>query len=142
MKILFVCKWNRFRSRTAEAYFKKINKNKKITAESAGIFIGSYPLDKIQIKVAKEFGININGMPRAISAKLLNKTDLIVITADDVSESLFTPKLQRVIKWNIPDVEKAGEEKKDRKIMKKIFKKIDRLNNELQNNGAKIKWKQ
>ena len=81
-------------------------------------------------------------MPRAISAKLLNKTDLIVITADDVSESLFTPKLQRVIKWNIPDVEKAGEEKKDRKIMKKIFKKIDRLNNELQNNGAKIKWKQ
>ncbi len=30
MNIIFVCKYNRFRSRVAEAYFKKINKDKNI----------------------------------------------------------------------------------------------------------------
>ena len=45
--ILFVCKYNRFRSRVAEAYFKKINKNKNISVKSAGIIKGNLPLDKI-----------------------------------------------------------------------------------------------
>ena len=54
MNILFVCRYNRFRSRTAEAYFKKINKNKKIKVKSAGIFKGNYPLSPIQVKTGKK----------------------------------------------------------------------------------------
>ena len=36
-KILFVCKHNVFRSRTAEVLFNKYNKNKKYSANSAGL---------------------------------------------------------------------------------------------------------
>lgn len=89
MKILFVCKYNRFRSRVAEAYFKKVNKNKNIMAESAGIIEGSYPLASEQVKIAKKFGIDIEGRPRALSSKLLREQDLVVIVADDVPESIF-----------------------------------------------------
>ena len=47
-KILFICRHNRFRSKIAEGYFNKINKNVKV--KSAGIFIGN-PLDKTQTKI-------------------------------------------------------------------------------------------
>ncbi len=53
INILFVCRYNRFRSRVAEAYFKKINKNFKV--KSAGLFKGR-PLSPKTIKEAKKFG--------------------------------------------------------------------------------------
>lgn len=40
MKILFICKYNAFRSRIAEEYFKKINKNSKIQVISRGFIMG------------------------------------------------------------------------------------------------------
>jgi len=58
MNILFVCKWNRFRSKLAEAYFKKVNKNKKIKVKSAGLIKG-WPLSKNQIRLAEKFDIKI-----------------------------------------------------------------------------------
>ena len=132
MKILFICKYNRFRSRIAEAYFRKINKNKKIISGSAGIFQGSYPLDRTQVRVAKELGINIEGKPRAISTDLLRNIDLIIIVANDVPESLFSSKNRKIIKWNISDVRKGREEKEDRKVIIKIMKKVDKLNKKLE----------
>jgi len=42
MKILFVCKYNRFRSQFAEKYFRRINKNLKVS--SAGIIKVDKPL--------------------------------------------------------------------------------------------------
>jgi len=48
MKILFVCKHNRFRSKVAEAFFNKLKKNKKIKAESAGLV-----LDKLRPYIEK-----------------------------------------------------------------------------------------
>ena len=45
MKILFICRHNRFRSKIAEAYFNKINKNKNLIAKGAGIFPGKYPFE-------------------------------------------------------------------------------------------------
>jgi len=35
MKILFLCKYNRFRSKVAEAVFNKLNHNNHMSAESA-----------------------------------------------------------------------------------------------------------
>ena len=54
MNIIFVCKYNRFRSRVAEAYFNKINRNKNIHAYSRGVIRGDYPLDKIK-EVSKKW---------------------------------------------------------------------------------------
>jgi len=43
-----------FRSQIAKAYFNKINRNKNIEVESAGLIRGYLPLDKQQVGVAKK----------------------------------------------------------------------------------------
>ena len=73
VNILFICKHNRFRSKVAEAFFKKYNKNSKYEGYSAGLIPGPYPLDKEQTKVAKKFGIKLTGKPKPITTNLLRK---------------------------------------------------------------------
>ena len=85
MKILFVCKYNRFRSQIAESYFKKINKNKKVFVNSAGMIKGDYPLDKLQVSIGKRLGVDIGKKPEGMSINLLKEHDIIVIVADNVS---------------------------------------------------------
>jgi len=142
MKILFVCKYNRFRSRIAEAYFNKINKNPKIKAESAGIIQGWLPLDKTEVEIAKEFDLDIIGKPRALSTELLRQQNKIVIAADNVPISIFekvmiadnTPisfaSKNNLIIWKIQDEEKGNKES-IRKIIKSIIANVDKLTNEL-----------
>lgn len=141
--ILFICKHNVFRSKVAEAYFNKINKNKKINADSAGIIKADIfgekekKLINFQRKTAKKFGINIVDGSKSLSVKLLKKQDIIIIVADDVPAYVFNNKFYlkpdlKIIKWNIPDVK---GEKNDKAIIKKdtikIIKKIDKLVKEL-----------
>jgi len=57
----------------AEAYFNKVNKNKKIRVKSAGLIKGK-PLDKDELKIAKKFNLNINGKPKGLDYKILDKT--------------------------------------------------------------------
>jgi len=105
--ILFVCKQNRLRSRIADAYFNKINKNKKIKTQSAGIFKGR-PVNKKAIKILKKIGLNISGETKGISTELLRKQDLVVIVADNVPKSLFDERhIKKVIVWEIPDAKEG-----------------------------------
>ena len=141
--ILFVCKHNVFRSKVAEAYFNKINKNKEIKAESAGLIKADIfskderKLINFQRKTAKKFGINIKKGSRSLNIKLLKKQDIIIIVADDIPEYIFNNKFYlkpdlKIIKWKIPDV-KGG--KSDKIIIKedvpKIIKNINKLVREL-----------
>lgn len=69
MKILFICKYNAFRSRVAEEYFNKINRNKKITTLSRGIIMGG-DSDPDQKTISKKLlGINI-GKEKTIAPKI------------------------------------------------------------------------
>ena len=55
MKILFICKWNRFRSKIAEYYFNKFDKKNK--AISVGIIEANVPLrpgEKMRDKYLRE----------------------------------------------------------------------------------------
>jgi len=129
MNILFVCKYNKFRSQIAESYFKKINKNKNINVVSRGIFVGSYPLNKLQSAVAKRLGIIIKNRPKPITTKLLRKQDMIIIVADNVPRSLFIYKTgypKTTISWGIPD-EQSDNEEKTEEVIKKIKKKVEEL---------------
>ena len=128
MNILFICRHNRFRSRVAEAYFNKINKNKKNKAKSAGLFIGKYPLSKLQVSIAKKLGISINGKPKPISTDLLKQQDMIVIVADDVPAKLFrySEMKYKILIWKIKD-EYNGNKKNIENIIKSIMKKVDNL---------------
>jgi len=137
LNILFVCRFNRFRSRVAEAYFKKINRNKKIKTKSAGIIAG-FPINKFEINQAKKFNINIKGKPQGISSKLLKWQDIIIITASDVSKPIFKNKKydKKTIVWKIKDT-KANDREQSKKIIEKIIKKVDKLNKEIKNGNSK-----
>ena len=133
MKILFVCKYNVFRSRTAEAYFKKINKNKKIRVASAGPINGSgHNCSENQLKALREEGIKFISRPKGLTLKMLLKQDLIIIVADDVPKSLFDNKniVKKVVQWKIPDV-LDNNKKKSHETIQKIKKNVEKLAKEL-----------
>ena len=126
MRILFICKYNRFRSQIAENYFRKINKNKAIKSSSAGVVIGR-PIPASVKQVARKLGIKIKGKPKGIKEDLLDSVDLFIIVANDVPESLFERKVKRLIRWNIPDTS-AGDLCDIERISRMIMKKVDGLN--------------
>ena len=58
MKILFLCKWNLFRSQIAEAFFNKYSKKDK--AISASFRIPDRKSHKLVIRAMQEKGIDIS----------------------------------------------------------------------------------
>jgi len=146
MNILFVCKHNVFRSKIAEAYFKKVNKNKNINVSSAGIIKSDIltktekRIVKFQRETAREFGIEVKDGSKSMSISLLNKQDIIIIVANDVPKKIFNNKFYlkqnlKVVVWKIFDVKKEEDYKEVvKKSIKVIMKKIDKLVEEL-------KWK-
>lgn len=128
MKILFVCKHNRFRSKVAEAYFKKINKNKNIVVTSAGVFFGN-PVAKNVIDIGKKYGLKIDLRPRGLREDYLNEFDLFVIVANNVPKSLFN-RAKKLIVWKIKDISQ-NDKKGIEKNIKEIFKRVDKLNKKL-----------
>lgn len=140
-KLLFVCKHNRFRSKIAEAYFNKINKNKDFIAKSAGAFRGRYPLEKPSVKIAKKFGISLKGRPKGVSTNLLIWQDITIIVADNVPPSLFSENKRhdkKTIVWNITDVYDGGKPATIR-IIKKIMAKTKSLLKDLEKENGKHK---
>lgn len=136
--ILFVCKHNRFRSRIAEEYFKKINSNKNINVDSAGIIMSNSPLEKLQVKVSEDFGIKLKVKSKVLSVDLIKKQDLIIIVADDVPKILFNNKdyidfkKTKIIRWKISDDPGGTNYNKMRKIIKKIIKRVNILVKQLE----------
>ncbi|MFH1325294.1 MAG: low molecular weight phosphatase family protein [archaeon] len=129
MKILFVCKYNRFRSQIAEQFFRKYSKNKNLEVSSAGLLEGRYPLDKKETDIVKKFGIKINKKPETISVDKLMKTDLVIIVANDVPKSTFNCEgryIQKIIVWKIPD-NFTEDKKRIEEIIKLIELKVKKL---------------
>ena len=136
MKILFICKYNAFRSRIAEEYFKRINKNNKIQAISRG-FIMDGKADNEQRRLAKNIlGINIaKRNPLPIKVQDLIGADLIVVVANDIPKIMFNYGLvslkNKIIFWNVKDEQKRNK-KNIKKIIFTIKKKVDKLNRKLE----------
>ncbi len=129
MNILFVCKYNRFRSKVAEAYFNKINKNKSFKAKSAGIVKGfSYKKVPNEFTSQRKFGIEIKKNPQKLNNKLLKWQDIIIIVADNVPKKLFS-KYKNVFVWKIIDSanDTPDDKKSIEKSVKQIIKKVDSL---------------
>lgn len=130
INILFVCRHNRFRSRVAEAHFKKINRNKNISVKSAGLMKGLPILNKTQVALAssKEFGLNIRGKPQGLSSKLLGWQNIIIIVADDVPPKIFDKSKKygkKLIVWKIKDSKKGNDKKDIKRAIKEVIKKIN-----------------
>jgi protein-tyrosine-phosphatase len=131
MKILFICKHNRFRSQIAETYFRKINRNRTIKSYSAGLLIGMFIAKSVK-DIGKKLGLKIHGKPKGIKEKLLKEIDLLVIVANDIPESLFEKKVKRMIVWKISDTSQ-GDMEGIEKISREIMKRVDELNKKLKN---------
>jgi len=142
--ILFVCKHNVFRSKVAEAYFNKINKNKDVNINSAGIIEADFLTEpekkivKIQRDIAKRFEINIKDGSKSLSISLLKEQDMIIIVANDISKEVFDNKYYlkpnlKLIVWEICDVKKRMKNMKSfiEKDIMEIMKKVDKLVKEL-----------
>ena len=133
--IIFICKWNRLRSKVAEDYFNKINKNKNVKAESAGIFAGFLPLDQYQIDIAKEFGINLAGRTKGLDQIKLDNAYKIILVTDEIPEEVFKPRYSnKLIVWKTPDVKFVGDKEGARKIIQEIMNKVEELNNRFKEN--------
>ena len=83
MKILFVCKYNRFRSKVAEAMFNFYNSNKKNEAKSAGTNknILKYAVPLVH-NIMEEKRIPIDDhVEKFVNFQVLDWTDKIIIVA-------------------------------------------------------------
>ena len=133
MNILFICKYNRFRSKIAEAYFNKINLNPKIKAKSAGIILDESPENRIEIDAVKSNGICINQEFQGVSVGLLEWANKIIIVADDVPKRIFKTSKgydKKIILWKITDNHGYKKENLD-SIINKIIKKVKSLLEEM-----------
>ncbi|MEK6850023.1 MAG: hypothetical protein AABX85_00425 [Nanoarchaeota archaeon] len=87
MKILFICKYNRFRSKCAEALFIKYNKNKNHEVKSAGILIDAVRPFMAQgvVDELKERGAEVvDRKSQEVNETLIKWADRIIIVADNV----------------------------------------------------------
>ena len=136
MNILFICKYNAFRSRIAEENFRKINRNPKIKTASRGIIMGGNS-DADQRGIAKNLlGVNIaKRKPMPVNLQELIKADLIVVVADDISKIIFNyqnvPLQKKIVIWNIRDEQKRNKEN-IKKIALLIKEKVEELNIKLE----------
>jgi len=130
-QLLFICKHNRFRSKVAEALFKKHNKNKKIKAKSAGTNPDYIPVAENVVKALKESGIKkINRKPRKITKGLIRNSDLILIAANNVNKNAFKEYNKKIIVWKISDTSQGnykGIINRTRLIEKRIKKLVSVL---------------
>ena len=132
MNILFICKYNWFRSKVAEVYFNKINRNKNIKAASAGIIEVNKPLTEGESNRNKylksKFKISFNTKSRGINSRLLEAQDKIIIVANDVPREIFSHWriCDKVEVWKVPD-EKADNKRNINKSVGFIMDRVEKL---------------
>jgi len=115
MKILFVCKHNRFRSKVAEAVARKLDVRKRDEYKSAGVQIDilrPYVAGSVK-KIMKEKGYKIiDEKARQVNDFDLAWADKIVIVADNVASDIFDGKTKAEVKvWLIRDADESELEK-------------------------------
>jgi len=131
MNILFVCKANRFRSKVAEALFKKYHKSRDFKVKSAGVEINFMnPTVPINVKKAlAEYNVEVeNEISQPMDDVLLRWPDLFVVVADNVSSDDFPE--EKVERWEIKDADENSPEEikaKIRKIDRKVKELVKRL---------------
>lgn len=132
MNILFLCKHNRFRSKIAEAYFNKINKNKYLKVQSSGIITGEKSVPNV-IEISKKLGFKIkNENSQRLTDKLWTWADVIIVVANNVPPEIFKNKKNKVIQWKIPDTTPFNK-KRIEQISKMIVHRVDNFYKEIEN---------
>jgi len=128
MKILFVCKHNRFRSKVAEALFRKHN-NGRDEVKSAGVRIDlTRPFVAFNVKkVLLKRGVRIlDEKAREVNDFDLEWADRIIIVADNVPPGLFRDYGKEIDVWDVEDADES-EERKIEGIVRDIDYRVKQL---------------
>jgi len=108
LKIHFVCRANIYRSRLAEAYFKKLTGDKYIVS-SSGIERWRNPLkfkDKWATMLAKKHNLVLSEKSRQSSSHLFAEQDLLIFARQDVYDGAchkYHFDKKKAIIWDIRD---------------------------------------
>ena len=123
--ILFVYRYNRFRSKIAEAYYN--SKNPENPSKGAGYFPG-IPLSQDIFDCANSFGLELEDKTQGLNHDLIMWSDTIIVIdhADpmNVFEDYINNDGKNVTHWDIPDIQDDSVEKR-KSTAKEIMKKID-----------------
>jgi len=142
MKLLFVCKFNCFRSLVAKKFFDKLNKNKNIEARASGFIIPRNYSREQQQKAVEEFGIKLDEEPEIMDENLYKWPDKIVIVGNDVPKEIFDildednskMKKRNVEVWKLNDVgqKDLSYQEKTRMLTQQILNSVKSFINELE----------
>ena len=94
MKVIFLCRRNRFRSQIAEAIFNHLAKDGSFAIsagmdtlpEEHGVFFGEYKNDKVKntIQAMKDYGIDISQKyAKVVNPEMLANVDKVIFLTDD-----------------------------------------------------------
>ncbi len=126
-RVMFVCKFNRFRSQLATGFFNKLADKKKYQAVSAGIIRG-YPISSEVKKLARKHKIKID-YPKGLAGEVLNSQDIIIIVADDVPPEIFKNNKAagtKILVWKIKDTKETPGKQLDSTV-KQIQDKVEKF---------------
>ena len=137
MKVLFICRSNAGRSKSAEAFFKQLTK--KHEASSAGTEValehkeGTPPGDRIIKIMLDEFGVDISKEKRVqATPEMLKRADKIIVMLEEREREEHVPMFfndfsEKIIYWPITDMrtEKDDAVVKEREAL--IKRKVEEL---------------
>ena len=109
IKILFVCKYNRFRSKVAESFLAHFG-SETFSVKSSGVMIDElrpYVSETTKI-ILREKGISVvSDKSHLINHELISWADKIVVVADNILTDIF-PK-SKLIVWKVHDASEHDE---------------------------------
>lgn len=124
MNILFVCKYNNFRSKFAEVIFNELNTDSTHVSLSAGVMTNGTPsietAESVR-KTAQELGYQLAEGKRNV-VEMSDWADIIINVANDVQ--LDVPEHKKVIAWHIDDADKGAGFEERKIIVAKIKQKV------------------
>ena len=110
MKILFICKHNRFRSKVGEALFRNYAQSSH-QVKSAGVelrLLTPYVAPLVKKTLASYGVTSVVDAPTLISDSLITWADRIIVVADNVDASLFPSDVTEV--WPVSDCSQEDEQ--------------------------------
>jgi len=120
MKILFICKHNRFRSKVGEALMKKLGDG-NVEVRGAGVKLDkAYPYVAKNVKIAlREYGIgDVSDVSKLVTEEDKKWADKIIIVADNVNPQDFPS--DKVVIWPTSDCDQ-GDLDRIKEIVKGIY---------------------
>ena len=133
MNVLFVCRYNRYRSKVAEALFNKYKTKKRLKALSGGIqldFVNPNVAESVKKVLAERKTEVSNEKSIQLDNAMIMWANLVVIVADDVESELFEKYKKKIERWEIPDENQEniqGIEKGIERIAIKVRSLITKL---------------